>query len=130
MTEEGADDNCYIYKHSTTCSISAAAADVVRSHAWTRPVYWVNVIEQRPLSNWVATRYGVRHESPQLLKVTDGKVEAHWSHFAITDSLSLAGGGGRGRGRAQPRLERCDDAVGVVGRSRPGAATGGLQCRP
>ena len=84
LVSEHIDDQCYIYKHSTTCPVSASAGDVVRRYAWTAPVYWVNVIEQRPLSNWVAERYGVRHESPQLLKVSNGEVVADWSHFAIT----------------------------------------------
>ena len=76
--------DCYVYKHSTACPISAAAADVVRGYSFDRPLYWVNVIEQRPLSNWVADAYGVRHQSPQLLKISGGHVEEHWSHFAIT----------------------------------------------
>ena len=75
--------DCYVYKHSTACPISAAAADVVRGHSFDRPVYWVNVIEQRRLSNWVADAYGVRHQSPQLLRISGGKVAAQWSHFDI-----------------------------------------------
>ena len=75
---------CYVYKHSTACPISAAAADVVRGYSFDLPVYWVNVIEQRPLSNWVADAYGVRHQSPQLLKISGGHVAQHWSHFDIT----------------------------------------------
>ncbi len=76
--------DCYLYKHSTACPVSAAAAEVVRGYAFDRPLYWVNVIEQRPLSNWVADAYGVRHQSPQLLKITAGAVERQWSHFDIT----------------------------------------------
>ena len=88
MTSERVACDCYIYKHSTVCSISAAAASVVRRYAWAAPLYWVNVIEQRPLSNWVAERYGVRHESPQLLKITNGEAVVAWSHFEITaDSI-------------------------------------------
>ena len=51
--------DCYIYKHSTACPVSAAAAQVVERTEFDRPVYWVNVIEQRRLSNQVADRYGV-----------------------------------------------------------------------
>lgn len=76
--------DCYVYKHSTACPISAAAAEVVRGYAFDRPVYWVNVIEQRPLSNWIADAYEVRHQSPQLLKITGGALERQWSHLAIT----------------------------------------------
>lgn len=83
QTRELAAD-CYVFKHSTACPISAAAAEVVRGHSFDRPLYWVNVIEQRPLSNWVADAYGVRHQSPQLLKISGGSIEQQWSHFAIT----------------------------------------------
>ena len=76
--------DCYVYKHSTACPVSAGAAQVVQAHSFDRPVYWVNVIEQRPLSNWVAEAYGVRHQSPQLLKISGGRVEQHWSHFDIS----------------------------------------------
>ena len=41
--------DCYIYKHSTACPVSAAAQVVERTE-FDRPVYWVNVIEQRRLS--------------------------------------------------------------------------------
>ena len=84
MDREELPADCYVYKHSTACPISAAAAAVVRGYPFELPVYWVNVIEQRPLSNWVADAYGVRHQSPQLLKISGGRVERHWSHFAIT----------------------------------------------
>ena len=75
--------NCYVYKHSTQCSLSALAAEVIRGHTFDLPVYRVNVIEQRQLSNWVADTYGLRHQSPQLIKISGGKVEQHWSHFDI-----------------------------------------------
>ncbi len=80
--------DCYVYKHSTACPVSAGAAQVVRAHPFDRPVYWVNVIEQRSLSNWIAAAYGVRHQSPQLLKISGGRIESHWSHFAIAANLS------------------------------------------
>ena len=76
-------DDCYVYKHSTQCSLCAMTAEVVRAHPFDRPVYWVNVIEQRPLSNWIADTCGVRHQSPQLIKISGGQVERHWSHFDI-----------------------------------------------
>ena len=75
--------DCYVYKHSTACPVSARAADVVRDYPFDRPVYWVNVIEQRPLSNWIADAYGVRHQSPQLLKISADAVAQQWSHFDI-----------------------------------------------
>jgi len=76
--------DCYVYKHSTACPVSAAAAQVVESTAFDLPVYWVDVIEQRKLSNKVAKRYGVRHESPQLLKIEQDKPTVVLSHHQIS----------------------------------------------
>ncbi len=76
--------DCYVYKHSTACPVSAAAAQVVESTAFDLPVYWVDVIEQRKLSNQVAKRYGVRHESPQLLKIERGAATTVLSHHHIS----------------------------------------------
>ena len=77
-------DDCYIYKHSTACPVSAAAAQVVESTTFDLPVYWVDVIGQRKLSNQVAQRYGVPHESPQLLKIEQGGATTVLSHHQIS----------------------------------------------
>jgi bacillithiol system protein YtxJ len=77
--------DCYVYKHSTRCGISAAAAAVVRSHDFDLTLYWVNVIEQRDLSNWVASAYGVQHQSPQLIEVRGGVAKRSLSHYDISE---------------------------------------------
>ncbi len=83
LKEKSLPATCYIYKHSTTCGISARAAMEIEMLESDIPVYWVNVREQRDLSNWVAAQYGVKHESPQLIFLRDGKVEKVWNHGAI-----------------------------------------------
>lgn len=77
-------NNCYVFKHSTRCPISSHAAEEVKAHSWELPLYWINVIEQRPLSNWIEKEYGVQHSSPQLLHIRDGKVVSTLSHDAIS----------------------------------------------
>ena len=76
-----------IYKHSPACGLSAMAAGEVqgflREHGET-PVYVVDVIGQRPLSAEIARRLEVRHESPQVIVLRDGKVAWHASHRAVT----------------------------------------------
>jgi bacillithiol system protein YtxJ len=76
-------ENCYIFKHSTQCPRSATAAEAVEMQSWELPLYWINVIEQRTISNWVEATYGVRHESPQLLALRGGEVVGHLNHQAI-----------------------------------------------
>jgi bacillithiol system protein YtxJ len=44
----------------------------------------VLVVENRKLSNAVANRFGIRHESPQALLIKDGLVVWHASHWSIT----------------------------------------------
>jgi bacillithiol system protein YtxJ len=74
---------CFVFKHSTTCPVSARAAAVVEELRTEIPVYLIKVREQRELSNWVAKTYGVRHESPQLILIRDGKVQKTWNHWEI-----------------------------------------------
>jgi bacillithiol system protein YtxJ len=52
-------------------------------------VYEVNVIEDRPISNRIASDLSVRHESPQLLIVEDGKAVFHTSHNSIRKDVIL-----------------------------------------
>ncbi len=76
-----------IFKHSTRCGVSAAARTQVEAFAEScpnTPVYLIDVVESRALSSAVAERFGVRHESPQVILVRDGKPVWHTSHFRIT----------------------------------------------
>lgn len=87
-----------ILKHSTQCPISAAAYQAFQRFAANHPraaeYRVVKVIEQRPLSNEIARRLGVRHQSPQALLVHRGTVRWHASHWDITEQ-SLAAALGR-----------------------------------
>ena len=90
MQDKALPEDCFVYKHSTTCPVSAAAGREVRELATSLPVYWVNVREQRDLSNWVAETYGVQHESPQLILLKAGKAVQVWSHYEVTRSRVTA----------------------------------------
>ena len=83
--------NCYVFKHSTVCPISFRAADEVKAannaQSFELPLYWVNVREQRELSNWIAEFYNVKHESPQLILIKNGKAQNNWSHGSIKSSV-------------------------------------------
>ena len=71
-----------LFKHSTTCPISASAYRQMSEVE--RDVSLVVVQRARNLSNEIETRTGVRHESPQVVVLRRG--EAVWtaSHFDIT----------------------------------------------
>jgi bacillithiol system protein YtxJ len=46
-------------------------------------IYFLDIHRSRPVSDEIAQRYEVRHESPQLLVIKNGVVVAHRSHGAI-----------------------------------------------
>jgi bacillithiol system protein YtxJ len=48
------------------------------------PVYWVDVKGQRPLSQEIAARLGITHESPQAILLRAGAPVWHDSHFGVT----------------------------------------------
>src|SRR5258705_4567233 len=85
-----------LFKHSHTCGISFEALDELVSHMAERrqdDVHYamLTVQDHRELSNAVAARLGVRHETPQAILVRDGQVVWTASHFRINaNSLSAA----------------------------------------
>ena len=80
-----------IFKHSTSCSISRTALDRLQ-RAWTKEdnaghaVYLLDLLKFRAVSDAVAERYGITHESPQTLVIQEGKCDWSASHFSITYS--------------------------------------------
>lgn len=78
-----------LFKHSTRCSISSAALGRLE-RAWTSAdderydARYLDLLQYRDLSNAIAERYGVEHESPQVLVVRNGKCTYHTSHLGIS----------------------------------------------
>lgn len=77
-----------IYKHSTTCGISSMTLRMFRDvyeMDTECDLYFLTIQSHRDISNAVASQFGVRHESPQLLILKNGKVAFHTSHGAIAE---------------------------------------------
>jgi len=75
-----------LFKHSTRCSISHMAKSKFERN-WknefkTIPVY-LDLIAYRSISNEIAEKLDVIHQSPQLIVVENEKVTHHASHNAI-----------------------------------------------
>ena len=70
-----------IFKHSTTCPISAAAYDEMAQVAGE--IVLVEVQRARELSREIEKQTGIRHESPQVLVLDNGKVVWNASHFKV-----------------------------------------------
>jgi bacillithiol system protein YtxJ len=72
-----------IFKHSWACGTSAEAYEEL-SGLVDLPIYVVDVLANRPLSNAIAARLGIRHESPQALLIDAGEVPWVGSHWHVT----------------------------------------------
>ena len=70
-----------LLKHSVTCGISSGVYRIVEAVA--ADVNVVVIQTHRELSNEIAVRTGVRHESPQALVIRDGRPVYHASHYDI-----------------------------------------------
>jgi bacillithiol system protein YtxJ len=88
----------YIFKHSTTCGISAQAKENIelsfRNTDKSFLFYYLDLLKFRPVSNEVASTLNVHHQSPQLILIHDGQVIFTTSHHKIKatiieESLSL-----------------------------------------
>jgi len=76
-----------IFKHSTRCSISSMAKNRLENN-WQSlfddfPIYYLDLIAYRSISNAIASDLQVEHESPQIIIVYKGKAIYNASHGAI-----------------------------------------------
>src|SRR5680860_408215 len=76
-----------ILKHSTSCGISRM---ILRQFEQTYDLkdeqvklYFLDLLAYRDISNKIASRFNVPHESPQLLVIKDWKVVFDASHSSI-----------------------------------------------
>lgn len=77
-----------IFKHSTRCSISMMAWSRLQRQ-WSSkladlPVYYLDLLNYRPISAQIAENFNVEHESPQALLISRGRCVWHASHNAIS----------------------------------------------
>lgn len=88
IVRESYEQPVLIFKHSTTCSISAAAKGKVERQ-WPEAgldnakLYYLDLLRYRPISSEIAEKFGVRHESPQLLLIRNGECHYDASHMGI-----------------------------------------------
>lgn len=74
-----------IFKHSTTCGISSVALDrFKKSDAIANADYYLlDLRKYRDVSQYIAEQFAVKHESPQVIVLKNGKPIYHESHFGI-----------------------------------------------
>ncbi|MES2240922.1 MAG: bacillithiol system redox-active protein YtxJ [Bacteroidota bacterium] len=75
-----------IFKHSTRCSISRMALKQFENEfnsADEVTPYFLDLLNYRDISNEIANRFGVEHQSPQILLIKDGQSVYDASHSDI-----------------------------------------------
>lgn len=81
LVSDSAQKPVIVFKHSNACSISA------RAYREMQQVENVNILvvqSARDVSRELATLTGIRHETPQVIVLRDGKAVWNASHFDVT----------------------------------------------
>lgn len=90
IAEVSNDKPCIIFKHSTRCSISSMAYKRFE-RGWNfnqaHKLFYLDLIQYKPLSSAIAEKFDVEHESPQVLVIRNGKCVFNASHGAITAEI-------------------------------------------
>jgi bacillithiol system protein YtxJ len=85
---ESLDRPVLLFKHSRTCGVSCEALDELHAHVGrsdARASYkLITVQSHRRVSDEAATRFGIRHETPQAILLRGGRPVWNASHFRIT----------------------------------------------
>ena len=80
------EEKFFLMKHSLTCPISGAAYQEYQKYAEEQqqiPSFFLAVQDARPLSNEIAERFHIKHESPQAILFVKGKPVWNTSHWKI-----------------------------------------------
>ncbi len=87
IVTESKEQTIAVFKHSTRCGISRMVLkgfendfDLENDQV---KLYFLDLLNNRDISNEIASRFNVWHESPQLLVFSKGKIVYHTSHSNI-----------------------------------------------
>jgi bacillithiol system protein YtxJ len=75
-----------IFKHSTTCSISRMVFKTFENEYNqnnNQEIYYLDLLNHRDISNEIASKFAVTHQSPQILVIKNGVSVYNASHENI-----------------------------------------------
>jgi len=72
-----------LFKHSTRCIVSSMALMKLRSCSVDADCWILDLLRFREISNDIAKRYAIPHQSPQIIVLQDEKVVLNASHEQI-----------------------------------------------
>lgn len=89
INKKSFDTTVMIFKHSTRCSISSSALNRVERN-WNNQQddvkvkpYFLDLIAHRNISNEIAKKWNVEHQSPQVLVIKNGECIYAETHMGI-----------------------------------------------
>lgn len=86
IIEQSKEKTVLIFKHSTRCIISRTVLkNFEKDYNFGEEVipYYLDLLEFRPISNEIASVFGVAHQSPQILVIKNGVSVYDNSHDGI-----------------------------------------------
>ena len=88
LIEESKTQTVAIFKHSTRCGISSMTLRRFESdyplETTGVSLYYLDLIRFRDVSNEIVARFGVMHQSPQILVIKNGQAVHYASHYDIS----------------------------------------------
>jgi len=91
IIEESNSKPIAIFKHSTRCGVSSMTFRQFENNFNIEnekvKLYFLDLIAFRELSNEIAIRFQVMHQSPQLIVLRNGNTVHHSSHYSIDADL-------------------------------------------
>lgn len=80
-----------IFKHSTRCGVSRMVLknfeNEVQNDDKGATFYFLDLLKYRPISNQIEQKFGVHHQSPQMLVLQNGESIANASHSSVSTKL-------------------------------------------
>jgi bacillithiol system protein YtxJ len=88
IDQESKSSKILVLKHSTRCSISNTALNRLERNwknedAGIVKPYYLDLLSYRAISNAIAERYNIEHQSPQVLVISNGKCIFSQTHSEI-----------------------------------------------
>ncbi len=83
---EYSDTHFFLFKHSTRCPTSSMALEEFKRFAKENPEHfcgYIDIINDRPVSNKVEELSGIQHQSPQVIHYHQGEPVWNASHSSI-----------------------------------------------
>jgi len=85
IREKSSEKAQVIFKHSTRCSVSSMVLSRLEKAGLSENIdfYLLDLIANRQISNLIAERFNIWHESPQVLVIKKGECIFDESHMGI-----------------------------------------------